>query len=80
MRSAITWVKLNPMPESVNDRPTSAYEMVFLLTKHGPDIITMLKPFGNLMQRRLSMINAATATGIGMIGDSPGRLQTAGPI
>ena len=33
LRSAITWVKPNPMPESVRDRPTSAYEMVFLLTK-----------------------------------------------
>ena len=25
--------KPNPMPESVGDRPTSAYEMMFLLTK-----------------------------------------------
>ena len=33
LRSAIVWHKPNPMPESVSDRPTSAYEMVFLLTK-----------------------------------------------
>jgi len=33
LRSAVVWHKPNPMPESVNDRPTSAYEMVFLLTK-----------------------------------------------
>ena len=33
LRSAIIWHKSNPMPESVSDRPTSAYEMVFLLTK-----------------------------------------------
>ena len=33
LRSAIVWHKPNPMPESVLDRPTSAYEMVFLLTK-----------------------------------------------
>lgn len=33
LRSAIVWAKPNPMPESVRDRPTSAYEMVFLLTK-----------------------------------------------
>jgi DNA modification methylase len=33
LRSAITWVKGNPMPESVTDRPTSATEMIFLLTK-----------------------------------------------
>lgn len=33
LRSAIIWHKPNPMPESVRDRPTSAYEMVFLLAK-----------------------------------------------
>lgn len=32
LRSAIVWHKPNPMPESTKDRPTSAYEMVFLLT------------------------------------------------
>jgi DNA modification methylase len=35
LRSAIVWAKPNPMPESVRDRPTSSYEMVFLLTKQG---------------------------------------------
>ena len=35
LRSAIVWAKPNPMPESVTDRPTSAYEMVFLLAKSG---------------------------------------------
>ena len=33
LRSAIVWHKPNPMPESAKDRPTSAYEMVFLLAK-----------------------------------------------
>jgi len=33
VRSAIVWAKPNPMPESVSDRPTSAYEMVYLLSK-----------------------------------------------
>ena len=33
LRSAIVWNKPNPMPESTRDRPTSAYEMVFLLAK-----------------------------------------------
>ena len=33
LRSAIIWHKLNPMPESTRDRPTSSYEMVFLLSK-----------------------------------------------
>jgi DNA modification methylase len=33
LRSEITWCKLAPMPESVRDRPTSATEKLFLLTK-----------------------------------------------
>ena len=33
LRSDICWHKLNPMPESVTDRPTRAHEYVFLLTK-----------------------------------------------
>lgn len=33
LRSAIVWHKPNPMPESVRDRPTSAHEMVFLMSK-----------------------------------------------
>lgn len=33
LRSEITWCKRSPMPESVTDRPTSATEKIFLLTK-----------------------------------------------
>jgi DNA modification methylase len=33
LRSGIVWNKLNPMPESATDRPTSSYEMVFLMSK-----------------------------------------------
>lgn len=33
LRSDIIWAKPNPMPESVSDRPTSAHEHVFLLTR-----------------------------------------------
>jgi len=33
VRSTIIWSKPNPMPESVRDRPTTAHEYVFLLTK-----------------------------------------------
>ena len=32
-RSTIAWCKKSPMPESVTDRPTSAHEHVFLLTR-----------------------------------------------
>ncbi|MGH7612216.1 MAG: DNA-methyltransferase, partial [Candidatus Dormibacteria bacterium] len=33
LRSDIIWAKPNPMPESVRDRPTSAHEHLFLLSK-----------------------------------------------
>ena len=33
LRSEIIWSKLNPMPESVTDRPTSAHEKIYLLAK-----------------------------------------------
>ena len=33
LRSAIIWQKPNPMPESTRDRPTSSYEMIFMLAK-----------------------------------------------
>ena len=33
LRSDIIWAKPNPMPESVKDRPTSAHEHIFLLSK-----------------------------------------------
>lgn len=33
LRQWLPWVKRNPMPESTQDRPTSACEMVFMLTK-----------------------------------------------
>ena len=35
LRSDIIWAKLNPMPESVKDRPTKAHEYLFLLAKQG---------------------------------------------
>jgi len=33
VRSVIIWHKLNPMPESVKDRPTNSYEFILMLTK-----------------------------------------------
>ena len=33
LRSDIIWHKLNPMPESVTDRPTRSHEHIFLLTR-----------------------------------------------
>ena len=34
LRSDIIWSKLNPMPESVTDRPTKAHEYIFLMSKN----------------------------------------------
>lgn len=34
LRRDIIWAKPNPMPESVEDRPTTSHEYIFLLTKH----------------------------------------------
>ena len=33
LRSGIPWIKGNPMPESVKDRPTCGIEYIFLLSK-----------------------------------------------
>jgi DNA modification methylase len=33
LRADVIWAKANPMPESVQDRPTKAHEYLFLLTK-----------------------------------------------
>ena len=35
LRSPVIWDKPNPMPESVRDRPTTAHEYVWLLSKSG---------------------------------------------
>lgn len=35
LRSEIVWSKPNPMPESVEDRPTSSHEKMFLFAKSG---------------------------------------------
>ena len=34
IRSEIIWHKPNPMPESIKDRPTSAHEKIWLITKN----------------------------------------------
>ena len=38
VRSEVVWHKSNPMPESCQDRPTSAHEKIFLLSKSGSSI------------------------------------------
>ena len=63
LRSAIVWHKPNPMPESVSDRPTSAYEMVFLLTKQAHyfyDAEAVREPQSEATLARADMPNGST--------------------
>lgn len=56
LRSHCIWHKPNPMPESVRDRPTSAHESVFLLTKNARyfyDAEAVREPAVMTPQRRL---------------------------
>ena len=57
LRSAIVWHKPNPMPESVTDRPTNAYEMVFLLSevKASPTFYACRSGYGKLPSPRRIM-------------------------
>lgn len=53
LRSDICWSKLNPMPESVKDRPTKAHEYVFLLAKQERyyyDGVAIAEPTGRWRQ------------------------------
>ncbi|WP_077272667.1 DNA-methyltransferase [Acidithiobacillus caldus] len=57
LRSDIVFAKLNPMPESVTDRPTRAHEFHFLLTKserYFYDHIAIREPSVTKPQRRLT--------------------------
>ena len=45
LRSEIIWHKPNPMPESVTDRPTSAHEKIFLLSKSGSSLFWTHREF-----------------------------------
>ncbi len=54
LRSDIIWHKLNPMPESVTDRPTKAHEYIFLLSKkerYYYDYEAILEPAGEWGER-----------------------------
>ena len=56
LRSAIVWHKPNPMPESCTDRPTSSYEMVFLMAKSAKyyyDIDAIREPLKPVSLERL---------------------------
>lgn len=57
LRRDIIWHKLNPLPESVRDRPSTAHEYLFLLTKSGKyyyDAEAILEPVSPNTHARLS--------------------------
>lgn len=57
LRSDIIWHKPNPMPESIVDRPTSAHEHVFLLSKSSRyfyDAAALREPVSESTNARLS--------------------------
>ena len=72
LRSEIVWAKPNPMPESVTDRPTSAHEKVFLLSKKAKyfyDADAVRQP---LAPSSLPQMNAPYAGKAGKVFDDTG--------
>lgn len=66
LRSAVVWAKPNPMPESCRDRPTSAYEHVFLLTKRARyyyDADAVREKVGEETRRAATFRNGGPYTG-----------------
>ena len=71
LRSDIIWAKPNPMPESVRDRPTSAYEHIFLLTKRARyfyDADAVREPWAS---GRDDMRSKGVRTGLGYLQQDP---------
>jgi len=57
IRSEIIWHKPNPMPESVKDRPTSAHEKIWLITKSKKyyyDADSIREPLASTSLKRLN--------------------------
>lgn len=62
LRRDIIWHKLNPMPESVRDRPSTAHEYLFLLTKserYAYDADAIVEPVSPNTHARLAQDVAA---------------------
>ena len=86
LRSDIIWSKPNPMPESVQDRPTKAHEYIFLLTKNQRyyyDAEAVREPYN---QASLSRYNyefvhgpAAAVTNNPSVGDGTGHTALPNP-
>lgn len=60
VRSMIVWVKPNPLPESVQDRPTSSYEHILMLTKSATyywDQEAVVEPYSTATLERISQLS-----------------------
>lgn len=80
LRSHIAWTKSNPMTESIKDRPTSAWESVFLLSKEDRyfwDYEGVREPASPVSIRRVQQANFANQKGgpkdYGTTGVNPSR-------
>ena len=66
LRSMIPWIKKNPMPESVTDRPTSAVEYFFLFSKRPRyfwDSVAVRTPVKECTKKRLAQKTFDTQQG-----------------
>ena len=66
LRSEIIWVKPNPMPESITDRPTSSHEKIYLLARSERyyfDADAVKEPYTDVSMARLSQPNFDNQTG-----------------
>ena len=66
IRSEIIWHKPNPMPESVRDRPTSAHEKIWLITKSKKyyyDADAIREPLASTSLTRLNQPNLKNQKG-----------------
>jgi DNA modification methylase len=67
LRSDIVWSKLNPMPESVRDRPTRSHEYIFLFSKKAKgyyyDHEAIKEPIAESSMKRIQQKSFDTQTG-----------------
>ena len=72
LRRDIIWEKPNPMPESCRDRPTSAHEYVFLLTKSGTAKYWTHRDFNGTRRHPAPDYRYAHVTGYEVVDEPPG--------
>jgi DNA modification methylase len=74
VRSEIVWAKPNPMPESIKDRPATAHEKIFMLTKSARYFYAVEE----VRQGRVGDEDANTFRGGSYVGGEPGPRQVVG--